>query len=47
MYLSVNLASDDNDENLNLFLPIEFLNSLTPNGLLPHELHLNEDERRC
>lgn len=39
-YLSIDTAEDDNGENLDVMLPIEFLNSLTPNGLPPHKLHL-------
>ena len=36
-YYSVDTASDDNGMNLDIAMPIEFVNSLTPNGLPPHK----------
>ena len=39
-YLSIDTAQDDNGGNLDVMLPIEFLNSLTPNGLPPYKLNL-------
>ena len=40
IYLSVDSAEDENNENLTSVLPLEFLNSLSPNGLPPHRLQL-------
>ena len=40
VYLSVDSAEDENNENLTSILPLEFLNSLSPNGLPPHRLQL-------
>ena len=37
-YLSIDTAEDDNEQNLDVILPTEFLNSLTPNGLPLHKL---------
>ena len=42
-YLSIDTAKDDNEENLDVILPTEFFNSLTPNGLPPHKLKLKVD----
>ena len=39
-YISIDSAEDDNGENLDVMLPIEFLNTLIPNGLPPHKLQL-------
>lgn len=39
-FLSINAAENDNEENLDIVLPTEFLNWLTPNGLPPHGLIL-------
>ena len=39
-YVSIDTAEDDNEQNLDVILPTEFLNSLTPNGLSPHKLKL-------
>lgn len=39
-YLSIDTAEDDNGENLDIMLPTEFLNTLTPNGFPPHKLYL-------
>lgn len=39
-YFSIDTAEDNNGENLDIMLPTEFLNSLTPNGLPPHKLQL-------
>ena len=40
VYLSVDSSEDENNENLTSILPLEFLNSLSPNGLPPHKLQL-------
>ena len=39
-YFSVVTAKDDNNANLDIALPIEFVISITLNGLPPHELTL-------
>uniref|UniRef100_A0ABD2WQT2 ATP-dependent DNA helicase n=1 Tax=Trichogramma kaykai TaxID=54128 RepID=A0ABD2WQT2_9HYME len=39
-YLSIDVAVDDNNEEMNTSMPVEFLNTLTPNGLPPHNLTL-------
>ena len=39
-YLSIDTAEGDNEQNLDVILPTEFLNSLTPNGLPLHKLKL-------
>ena len=42
-YLSTDTAENDNEQNLDVILPTEFLNSLTPNGLPRHKLKLKVD----
>ena len=42
MYISIDSSTDDNDKNLEETLPVEFLNSLTPNSLPSHKLQLKE-----
>lgn len=37
-YLSIDIAENDNNENLANIIPVEFLNSLTPNGLSQDKL---------
>ena len=39
-YFSVDTAADDNGMNLDIAMPTEFINSSTPNGLIPHKLTL-------
>ena len=39
-YLSIDTIVDDENECLQNFIPIEFVNSITPNGLPPHKLIL-------
>lgn len=41
-YISIDSAEDDNNKNLEDTFPVEFLNSLTPNGLPPHKLQLKD-----
>lgn len=41
-YISIDSTKDDNNVNLDVAVPTEFLNSLTPNGLPPHKLQLKE-----
>lgn len=36
-YLGVDTAKNVVNESLDVYLPIEFLNTLTPNGLPPHK----------
>ena len=39
-YLRIDVAEDADNNQLDKILPIEFLNSLTPNSVLPHRLQL-------
>ena len=39
-YFAIGTIVDDENEFLQNSIPIEFLNSITPNGLLPHKLIL-------
>ena len=41
-YFSVDTASGDNGINLDMAMPIEFINSLTPNGSPSNKLSLKE-----
>ena len=41
-YLSVDSADDDKHKNLDMAMPIKFLNSLRPNGMPLHNLALKE-----
>ena len=41
-YVSVDAAKDSNSESVENLFPIEFLNSLLPNGLPPHKLQVKE-----
>ena len=40
-YISIDSSTNDNDNNFKETLPVEFLNSLTPNSLPSHKLQLN------
>ena len=42
-YLSIDTIVNDENECLQNFIPIEFVNLITPNGLPPHKLILKID----